>query len=222
MAKYFSVTNTRELSRGRSFNFAGELKAGAHYRNDDYTVDFVTYAGVLLACVREHIADDNTPTIIYNTDKHGFSYPIGISKDGVGRYWEFVVGGIPGGVDVRQFVNILMFEEYKQLTESKFNSHQEQINKTIKFENQTLTQADQTTARSNISAASNEELENVKGALTQYKEQTGQTLEEHRAELDTTVKFTPHTLSAEQQEQARSNISAASNSHTYSLDNKLR
>lgn len=81
---------TRDYYRGRSFNFANEWTKGAHYFNDEYNTDFVSYKGALLVCNISHFSDDtNEPILLYDSDS---KTPTGVRSE----YWDFVTAGTPG------------------------------------------------------------------------------------------------------------------------------
>lgn len=90
---FYGSYNTRDLYKGKSFNMAGEWKAGAHYFNDDSLQDFVSYNGVLLSCNKSHIATSNTEPKIKYRIEDGIQIPEGIINT---SYWTFVLAGIPG------------------------------------------------------------------------------------------------------------------------------
>lgn len=97
--------NTLDFYKGKSFNFANDWKVGRHYYNDQYITDFVTFNGTLLACKISHLSsEENKPVIIFADD--GIT-PISVQS----RHWSFVVGGIPGDIDVSKFVDKAYFEQ---------------------------------------------------------------------------------------------------------------
>ena len=86
----FGTVHSRDYYKGKSFHYAGEWTAGAHYFSDDYNVDFIVKDNCLLACSQSHYATvDNEPKdFIY--DDHGIVTNI------ASRYWDFVLTGIKG------------------------------------------------------------------------------------------------------------------------------
>ncbi len=80
------IQHSLDTKKGKSFNFAGKLKEGAYYFNDNFVQDFVTYNGALLACKRSHqCTADNMPELYVESS---------IIKDVVlNPYWDYVFSG---------------------------------------------------------------------------------------------------------------------------------
>lgn len=86
----FTTMHSQDYYQGKSFNYAGEWRAGMHYVNDQYVQDFVTYKGSLLACQRSHISScDNEPKITYKNNE----YPIQASSV-ESIYWDLALTGL--------------------------------------------------------------------------------------------------------------------------------
>lgn len=93
----FTTMHSQDYYQGKSFNYAGEWRAGMHYVNDQYVQDFVTYKGSLLACQRSHISNcDNEPKIVYKNNK----FPLQASSV-ESSYWDLALVGL-GSVDVTE------------------------------------------------------------------------------------------------------------------------
>lgn len=76
--EYYGLNNSQDIYKGTSFKFSGEWAPGVHYFNDEYIIDFVTYDGKLWVCARNNFSSEgNMPS-----DRS--------------RYWDFVLGSIPG------------------------------------------------------------------------------------------------------------------------------
>lgn len=56
LIRTYSTTHSIDFYRGKSFHYAGVWTEGAHYVNDEYNVDFVTYDKTLLVCTKSHLA----------------------------------------------------------------------------------------------------------------------------------------------------------------------
>lgn len=68
---------------------AGEWITNTHYFNDEYIVDFVSFEGALLSCVRSHTSSSlNMPELVRENDKI-----IGIKPN---LFWAFVMAGVEG------------------------------------------------------------------------------------------------------------------------------
>lgn len=89
--EYYGMYNSRDFYRGTSFKMSGEWAPNTHYFNDEYIVDFVSYQGALLSCVRGHISTSDggdVPKLVFDGDKI-----IGIKPN---AYWAFVMSGSTG------------------------------------------------------------------------------------------------------------------------------
>lgn len=70
---------------------AGEWITNTHYFNDEYIVDFVSFEGALLSCIRSHTSSSlNMPELVRENDKI-----IGIKPN---LFWAFVMAGVEGPV----------------------------------------------------------------------------------------------------------------------------
>ena len=78
----FGERDTRNSLRGRSFHYAGYWEGNKHYRNDAYIVDFVSYAGSLWVCTRDHISSFNDSSLVPNIEDS--------------QYWQLVLSGQEG------------------------------------------------------------------------------------------------------------------------------
>lgn len=89
--EYSGAYNSRDFYKGTSFKMAGEWITNTHYFNDEYIVDFVSFEGALLSCVRSHISSSlNMPELVRENDKI-----IGIKPN---LFWAFVMAGVEGPV----------------------------------------------------------------------------------------------------------------------------
>lgn len=87
--EYSGAYNSRDFYKGTSFKMAGEWITNTHYFNDEYIVDFVSFEGALLSCVRSHISSSlNMPELVRENDKI-----IGIKPN---LFWAFVMAGVEG------------------------------------------------------------------------------------------------------------------------------
>lgn len=89
--EYSGAYNSRDFYKGTSFKMAGEWITNTHYFNDEYIVDFVSFEGALLSCVRSHASSSlNMPELVRENDKI-----IGIKPN---LFWAFVMAGVEGPV----------------------------------------------------------------------------------------------------------------------------
>lgn len=89
--EYSGAYNSRDFYKGTSFKMAGEWITNTHYFNDEYIVDFVSFEGALLSCVRSHTSSSlNMPELVRENDKI-----IGIKPN---LFWAFVMAGVEGPV----------------------------------------------------------------------------------------------------------------------------
>lgn len=87
--EYSGAYNSRDFYKGTSFKMAGEWITNTHYFNDEYIVDFVSFEGALLSCVRSHTSSLlNMPELVRENDKI-----IGIKPN---LFWAFVMAGVEG------------------------------------------------------------------------------------------------------------------------------
>ena len=87
--EYSGAYNSRDFYKGTSFKMAGEWITNTHYFNDEYIVDFVSFEGALLSCVRSHTSSSlNMPKLVRENDKI-----IGIKPN---LFWAFVMAGVEG------------------------------------------------------------------------------------------------------------------------------
>lgn len=87
--EYSGAYNSRDFYKGTSFKMAGEWITNTHYFNDEYIVDFVSFEGALLSCVRSHTSSSlNVPELVRENDKI-----IGIKPN---LFWAFVMAGVEG------------------------------------------------------------------------------------------------------------------------------
>lgn len=87
--EYSGAYNSRDFYKGTSFKMAGEWITNTHYFNDEYIVDFVSFEGTLLSCVRSHTSSSlNMPELVRENDKI-----IGIKPN---LFWAFVMAGVEG------------------------------------------------------------------------------------------------------------------------------
>ena len=87
--EYSGAYNSRDFYKGTSFKMAGEWIINTHYFNDEYIVDFVSFEGALLSCIRSHISSSlNMPELVRENDKI-----IGIKPN---LFWAFVMAGVEG------------------------------------------------------------------------------------------------------------------------------
>lgn len=71
-------TDSIDIYRGKSFNFAGDWAPGRHYSNDEYSVDFVSHDNKLWICKESHLSNDGSAPYLDN------------------EYWRLVVEPIAG------------------------------------------------------------------------------------------------------------------------------
>ena len=87
--EYYGAYNSRDFYKGTSFKMAGEWITNTHYFNDEYIIDFVSFEGALLSCIRSHISSSlNMPELVRENDKI-----IGIKPN---LFWAFVMAGVEG------------------------------------------------------------------------------------------------------------------------------
>lgn len=87
--EYVGAYNSRDFYKGTSFKMAGEWITNTHYFNDEYIVDFVSFEGALLSCIRSHTSSSlNMPELVRENDKI-----IGIKPN---LFWAFVMAGVEG------------------------------------------------------------------------------------------------------------------------------
>lgn len=87
--EYSGAYNSRDFYKGTSFKMAGEWITNTHYFNDEYIVDFVSFEGALLSCIRSHTSSSlNMPELVREEDKI-----IGIKPN---LFWAFVMAGVEG------------------------------------------------------------------------------------------------------------------------------
>lgn len=87
--EYSGAYNSRDFYKGTSFKMAGEWITNTHYFNDEYIVDFVSFEGALLSCIRSHTSSSlNMPKLVRENDKI-----IGIKPN---LFWAFVMAGVEG------------------------------------------------------------------------------------------------------------------------------
>ena len=86
----FGTVHSHDYYKGKSFHYAGEWTAGAHYFSDDYNVDFIVKGNCLLACAQSHYATSDNEPKDFIFDENGIA--IGIAS----RYWDFVLSGTKG------------------------------------------------------------------------------------------------------------------------------
>lgn len=87
--EYSGAYNSRDFYKGTSFKMTGEWITNTHYFNDEYIVDFVSFEGALLSCVRSHTSSSlNMPELVRENDKI-----IGIKPN---LFWAFVMAGVEG------------------------------------------------------------------------------------------------------------------------------
>lgn len=87
--EYSRAYNSRDFYKGTSFKMAGEWITNTHYFNDEYIVDFVSFEGALLSCIRSHTSSSlNMPELVRENDKI-----IGIKPN---LFWAFVMAGVEG------------------------------------------------------------------------------------------------------------------------------
>lgn len=87
--EYSGAYNSRDFYKGTSFKMAGEWITNTHYFNDEYIVDFVSFEGALLSCIRSHTSSSlNMPELVRENDKI-----IGIKPN---LFWAFVMAGVEG------------------------------------------------------------------------------------------------------------------------------
>lgn len=82
---YYRMYSSRDFYRGTSFKMAGAWAPNTHYFNDEHIVDFISYNGSLLYCLRGHLSSEwNKPMLIYEND-----IIIGVEPN---PYWAFIMG----------------------------------------------------------------------------------------------------------------------------------
>lgn len=87
--EYSGAYNSRDFYKGTSFKMVGEWITNTHYFNDEYIVDFVSFEGALLSCIRSHTSSSlNMPELVRENDKI-----IGIKPN---LFWAFVMAGVEG------------------------------------------------------------------------------------------------------------------------------
>lgn len=83
--EYYNMYSSRDFYRGTSFKMAGAWAPNTHYFNDEHIVDFISYNGSLLYCLRGHLSSEwNKPMLIYEND-----IIIGVEPN---PYWAFIMG----------------------------------------------------------------------------------------------------------------------------------
>lgn len=99
--EYYNMYSSRDFYRGTSFKMAGAWAPNTHYFNDEHIVDFISYNGSLLYCLRGHLSSEwNKPMLIYEND-----IIIGVEPN---PYWAFIMGnsgkgekGDPGDIGLQ-------------------------------------------------------------------------------------------------------------------------
>lgn len=87
---YYRMYSSRDFYRGTSFKMAGAWAPNTHYFNDEHIVDFISYNGSLLYCLRGHLSSEwNKPMLIYEND-----IIIGVEPN---PYWAFIMGNSSKG-----------------------------------------------------------------------------------------------------------------------------
>lgn len=82
---YYSMYGSRDFYRGTSFKMAGAWAPKTHYFNDEYIIDFISYNGALLYCLRGHLSSEwNKPNLVYEND-----IIVGVEPN---PYWAFILG----------------------------------------------------------------------------------------------------------------------------------
>lgn len=88
--EYYNMYSSRDFYRGTSFKMAGAWAPNTHYFNDEHIVDFISYNGSLLYCLRGHLSSEwNKPMLIYEND-----IIIGVEPN---PYWAFIMGNSSKG-----------------------------------------------------------------------------------------------------------------------------
>lgn len=88
--EYYNMYSSRDFYRGTSFKMAGAWAPNTHYFNDEHIVDFISYNGSLLYCLRGHLSSEwNKPILIYEND-----IIIGVEPN---PYWAFIMGNSSKG-----------------------------------------------------------------------------------------------------------------------------
>lgn len=93
--EYYGMYNSRDFYKGTSFKMSGEWTPNTHYFNDEYIVDFVSFEGALLSCIRGHCSSspelkgEDVPKL--KRDERGIV--TGIEPN---VYWSFVLAGTEG------------------------------------------------------------------------------------------------------------------------------
>lgn len=84
-AEYYNMYSSRDFYRGTSFKMAGKWTSNTHYFNDEHIIDFISYNGALLYCLRGHVSSSaNEPTLIYDKD-----VIVGVEPN---PFWAFILG----------------------------------------------------------------------------------------------------------------------------------
>lgn len=84
-AEYYNMYSSRDFYRGTSFKMAGKWTENTHYFNDEHIIDFISYEGALLYCLRGHVSSSsNEPQLVYDKD-----VIVGIEPN---QFWEFIMG----------------------------------------------------------------------------------------------------------------------------------
>lgn len=86
------ILESKEYYRGKSFNYASEWHAGINYFNDQFTTDFISFNGAMLACKQTHVSSSNNMPDLQYEDFENPSQPTGVNS----KYWDFVMAGTPG------------------------------------------------------------------------------------------------------------------------------
>lgn len=82
---YYRMYSSRDFYRGTSFKMAGAWTPDTHYFNDEHIIDFISYEGALLYCLRGHLSSEwNKPNLIYKDD-----IIVGVESN---PYWAFIMG----------------------------------------------------------------------------------------------------------------------------------
>lgn len=82
---YYSMYGSRDFYRGTSFKMAGKWVPKTHYFNDEHIIDFISYNGALLYCLRGHLSSEwNKPNLVYEND-----IIVGVESN---PYWAFIMG----------------------------------------------------------------------------------------------------------------------------------
>lgn len=82
---YYRMYSSRDFYRGTSFKMAGAWTPDTHYFNDEHIIDFISYNGALLYCLRGHLSSEwNKPNLVYEND-----IIVGVESN---PYWAFIMG----------------------------------------------------------------------------------------------------------------------------------